>query len=753
MRLTAWGSLLMLAFLSPLCAGFIPDRNCTEEGLSITDGTYTLSKGMELGSLLIYKCKDGYYPSPTLSRRCQRRGRWSPAPDIKQPAECKIVTCPDPLTFANGQVFPNEMRYYVTNQTTYKCFDGYKQQGSKTRTCQSNGKWSGSTPICDSGTGYCADPGVPPGARRTGDHFSIDDKVTYRCDHGLTMMGASERMCQEDKEWTGMEPACYGTFTHDTPDEATLSFAASLSSSLSSVGDKTLHGKKVRLNQAGRLYIYIALDYSDSILSEHFDASKNCIMTLIEKISSFEITPKYEILGFATDVKEIVNIAAPNYKDIDIIKELDDFQYDGKGDRSGTNIAGAFTYILEKMSFLQVNDKDGFKDIQHVIIMFTDGVANMGGGAAPQVGLIRNMLDITKDREDFLDIYMFGVGPEVNKNEIAKLVSSKPNEQHFYILADFTSLEIMLDRMIDEDNSVGKCGLYRNYDRPPKTGTGSPTRQRHPWYAKVEIARSQETSSCSGALISPRFVLTAAHCFKFGDKEELIRVVIEDDKISEASKKIKAYRPHPKYKPLGKKDISEFYDYDVALIELEKDVKPSEKARPICIPCTEETSRALRLTANATCKDHEAILLKNDFEPAQFMDSHNLKLKNVSIKLGHRRDSCIEDVKKAKGINVADAKEAVTENFLCTGGIEDKTDHIACKGDSGGALFVERRRRLFQVGLVSFGVKNLCTENNYIPDSDSSSRDFHINLFKVRPFLKQYLGDGTQSYAPLKFID
>ncbi|KAJ8354093.1 hypothetical protein SKAU_G00216600 [Synaphobranchus kaupii] len=106
------------------------------------------------------------------------------------------------------------------------------------------------------------------------------------------------------------------------------------------------------------------------------------------------------------------------------------------------------------------------------------------------------------------------------------------------------------------------------------------------------------------------------------------------------------------------------------------------------------------------------LLLWKDIEPAVFMDSHGLMRKNVTIKLNRRRHSCIEDVTKA--VYVKDPKEMVTDNFLCTGGTEGTTDHVACNGDSGGPLFMERRRRLFQVGIVSFGVKDLCNRNQIL---------------------------------------
>lgn len=55
----------------------------------------------------------------------------------------------------------------------------------------------------------CADPGIPPGATRTGNVFDIDDKVKYSCNGNLFLVGSKERTCLENGQWTGHEPECY----------------------------------------------------------------------------------------------------------------------------------------------------------------------------------------------------------------------------------------------------------------------------------------------------------------------------------------------------------------------------------------------------------------------------------------------------------------------------------------------------------------------------------------------------------------
>ena len=59
---------------------------------------------------------------------------------------CLAGDCGDPGTPANGQRSLSSTTY--NSVVTYTCDVGYTLQGSNSRTCQSNGQWSGSVPQC-----------------------------------------------------------------------------------------------------------------------------------------------------------------------------------------------------------------------------------------------------------------------------------------------------------------------------------------------------------------------------------------------------------------------------------------------------------------------------------------------------------------------------------------------------------------------------------------------------------------------------
>ncbi|KAK5917975.1 hypothetical protein CgunFtcFv8_002781 [Champsocephalus gunnari] len=751
-----------------LCLHFFGGQvccNCSEENMEIEGGHYTLTNQLQKGSLLIYHCPEGYYPYPAKTRLCQHDSRWVKAPKTFNPQRCRVVECPDPTVMEYGEVSPPQEKYFVNNETTYECYSGYTMRGSARRVCLPNAKWSGSTPICGRESGHnCADPGIPAGASRAGNIFGIDETVKYSCNSNLFLVGSSERVCLENGQWSNKEPACYYKHTYDTSLEVSQEFGSSIRDRLTtseSLND-TQSGKMIRISKTGTLNIYIAVDISESIEEEDVEKAKKAIITLIRKISSFTVNPNYEIAFFSSDFYEVVNILDFfNEQQVErstIINIVDNFKIDQKN--TGTDLDLVFKNFLDKMAFIKQRvGTEKFKEHHHVIILFTDGAYNMGGSPVPTVARIKNMVYMnqtgeqeTQSREAYLDIYIFATGNNIFDEDLQPLVTGL-GPKHYFRIKAFDDLQETFDQIIDEEEVKGLCGLHKEYK---KATTSQEARYNYPWWASIIIQNDGVSRKCLGSLVNPYFVLTAAHCFKFGDEQKHVKVQIDDGQGRE--KKVINFRLHPKYNITAKKDkgVLEFYDYDVALIQLEEYVQISSSVRPICIPCTQETSDALQLVGVSTCKQQEELLLKNEIERVSFLTKKTERVvveKDAHVKLGGLRDNCIKHALTAPNITATDPKVAVTDNFLCTGGLTPFRDHLACKGDSGGAVFKDYEQRTIQVGLVSWGTKNLCQLGSINVESDQTSRDFHINLFRVVDFLKEILGDDTQNvYSTLEFL-
>ena len=58
----------------------------------------------------------------------------------------------------------------------------------------------------------CGDPGTPTNGQRTLSSTTYNSVVTYTCDVGYTLQGSNSRTCQSDGQWSGSVPPCNRKF-------------------------------------------------------------------------------------------------------------------------------------------------------------------------------------------------------------------------------------------------------------------------------------------------------------------------------------------------------------------------------------------------------------------------------------------------------------------------------------------------------------------------------------------------------------
>lgn len=207
------------------------------------------------------------------------------------------------------------------------------------------------------------------------------------------------------------------------------------------------------------------------------------------------------------------------------------------------------------------------------------------------------------------------------------------------------------------------------------------TKVQLPWIVYLEIVNKWSSdniteSMCGGSIISPSFVLTAAHCVNtYGKKPFWIRVFYNTSKMKKGpSVGVDRTIIHPKF-------TWDTLANDIALLKLRYPVEFDTYVEPICLPTTE----LLLTNVEAVIAGWGRISEQGDPSPnLQYI--HRLILPYDMCKVGF--------------ISAEQAEAFDSSMILCT----SASDKDSCQGDSGGPLtIVTKMGRTFQVGLISFG--------------------------------------------------
>ncbi|XP_040262350.1 complement factor B-like [Bufo bufo] len=545
--------MLPLILLSQMALSIAaPAIQCDISKIAIAGGKYCLNNGTKVGSKLEYTCPEGTYPYPFPSRECLFNGQWSNE-NVK--AQCRTVQCTTPGRFENGEFYPRKAKYFIGDILYFECWGGFKMSGPENRICQANGKWSGIDTTCDN-------KGIVGSARHSGKEKPVSNLHTdYRTSAELfhaVLLLKLHHLCASISGTWGISPS-------------------------------------IEVTTGGLMNIFILLDASESLGEDNFNIAKEASKVFIEKMSSFDFSPRYAVISYDREAKPIIELSDEDSKEADkVIDRINAFQYSEHTQEPwGRNTRGALAKVYEMLCLQNARDPEHFLKMKNVILLITEGKHNMGGDPTVEVKRIREILDIRKNnkRENYLDIYVFGLGEEISDNEINDIASKKTSQhvfsmetvedmkkafdemigsQHVFSKETADDMKKAFNLMIDEAGTVDMCGLA--YEPSENEGVEG----KYPWIAKITITSPGSEVTCKGSIISRDFILTAAHCFNLDEKLHAISVEVGGKEF-----KVKNLHRHNKYNPLGKqeKKVEKSFDYDLALIELKTKIEFSRKIR------------------------------------------------------------------------------------------------------------------------------------------------------------------------------
>ncbi|KAH0517158.1 Sushi, von Willebrand factor type A, EGF and pentraxin domain-containing protein 1 [Microtus ochrogaster] len=193
---------------SPLSIQCIPVR-CGEPP-SIVNG-YASGANYSFGAVVAYSCHKGFYIKGEKKSTCEATGQWSrPMPT------CHPVSCSEPpkvengfLEHATGRTFESEARF--------QCNPGYKASGSPVFVCQANRHWHSEAPLSCTPLNCGKPPPIQNGFMK-GESFDLGSKVQFFCNEGYELVGDNSWTCQKSGKWSKKpSPKCVPTKCPEPP--------------------------------------------------------------------------------------------------------------------------------------------------------------------------------------------------------------------------------------------------------------------------------------------------------------------------------------------------------------------------------------------------------------------------------------------------------------------------------------------------------------------------------------------------------
>ncbi|XP_019488911.1 PREDICTED: ovochymase-2 [Hipposideros armiger] len=269
------------------------------------------------------------------------------------------------------------------------------------------------------------------------------------------------------------------------------------------------------------------------------------------------------------------------------------------------------------------------------------------------------------------------------------------------------------------------CGQSRVKARPWNdifsriVGGNQVEKGSYPW--QVSLKRRQK-HICGGTIISPQWVITAAHCVANRNIASTLNVTAGKHDLShvepgEQALPIESIIVHPYFST--KKPM----DYDIALLKMAGTFHFGQFVGPMCLPEPGE-----RFKAGLICTTVGwGRLTENGILPQV--------LQEVSLPI-LTQEECVAAMLSLK-------KPISGRTFLCTGFPDGGRD--ACQGDSGGSLMCRNKKGGWTLaGVTSWGLGCGRGWRNNVQKDDQGSPGIFTDLSKMLPWIHKHIHIGKR---------
>ncbi|XP_026222382.1 ovochymase-2 [Anabas testudineus] len=256
----------------------------------------------------------------------------------------------------------------------------------------------------------------------------------------------------------------------------------------------------------------------------------------------------------------------------------------------------------------------------------------------------------------------------------------------------------------------------------------------HPWLVSLRLKGSH---FCGGAILTGRWIMTAAHCFGSVSKEFLSGVTVAagefDRRVDDEDEQVfhvKSVSVHEKYHHTSP------MSYDIALVELHQHIKMGVRIQPICLPLPDE-----KIIPETGC-------IVGGWGKIKERGRLPATLREVQLNLvDQAKCKYVLQTVKSSVLNQALVRPESAMTVLCAG--PERGGRDACQGDSGGPLVCPAGsgRGLWVVlGITSWGkgCGRSWGNNSIHPPSRRGSPGVFTDVRLLLPWIKRKLREADE---------